>query len=169
MRNSPRFDNGQSWEYWTSGLAPVQSQIDDQMPVDPPEALRSDRAFRKKEPARHVEPDELDESLPPTMGDSDALEPEVFETDEENETATEANASQSRKKRGPYRRREEIRPRELNNYIFFATCIKHTPSKFINKKAVAKELGIKPHSVENKLGMLKKRLDREGANIGNYG
>lgn len=67
------------------------------MPVDPPEALRSDRAFRKKEPARHVEPDGLDESLPPTMGDSDALEPEVFETDEENETATEANASQSRR------------------------------------------------------------------------
>jgi hypothetical protein len=100
----------------------------------------------------------------------DRDEPEVSETDEENGTTTEANASQPRKKYGPYRRREKIRRRELKNYIFLAACIMHAPGKFKpDKNAVAKELGMAPRSVDSKLRKLKKRLAREGAEFGNYG
>lgn len=57
--------------------------------------------------------------------------------------------------------------KEVLNYFFLAACVKYAGDRFRpDAEGVAKELGISPSTVGQKLSKLRKRLNAEGASFG---
>ena len=86
-------------------------------------------------------------------------------------TRTDKNQSEQRRRRDRVGYRfPKTRRKDLQNYIFLATCMKHikTPVK-LDMDAVANELVCSTATVGTKLRNLKKKMDQEGADFGHPG
>ncbi|KAI1617205.1 hypothetical protein EDD36DRAFT_416072 [Exophiala viscosa] len=185
-----RFENRQSWEYWTSDLAPPPRQpkkrvkvepaehsrpvqTKKRMPADPTEHSRLVQSGRNKEPAQRADSAEraiLATLTSPTIDDDDESQLSGSDSEEEDNTKG-ADASPRKKTYGPppykNRKRQNISRRELRNYIFLAACVKHAQNRLEpDWTALSEDLGISPHTADNKLRRLKKRLVAEGAEFG---
>lgn len=84
---------------------------------------------------------------------------------------TSEDTAQPRKKRPYYStvryRFPKVPRRDLEAYVFLASCVKYASEKFrTDAEAVAKECGISPNTVGNKLRKIKKRLNEEGPGFG---
>ncbi|KAK4939091.1 hypothetical protein LTR10_020577 [Elasticomyces elasticus] len=166
-----RFENRQSWEFWSSDLAPAPRQPKKRVAVERIEPSRPVQSGRNKEPAQRADSAEraiLKTLTSPTIDDDKS---QLVESDSEEEDGKMDVNGPPRKTYGPppytNRKRQNISRSDLRNYIFLAACVRHARNSLKpDWSALSEELGISPRGGESKLRRLKKRLVEEGPEFG---